>query len=343
MCFKQMSQVLTLEDENRRLKKEVIDWKEAYRVLLSKNKLLQGKILELQADPTKPADKYRSPLINTSKEGLVYRFDRPQSARLDSANIANQNQARVPLTAREATTVQAPRPPPPRLPSARLSRLAAPKQISANPFERPHSARLDSANIANQARVPLSAREATTVQAPRPPPPRLPSARLSRQAAPSAPAAISTSRHQHQPPSAPSAISTSRHQHKPGPPSAPAAISTEAKINYEVVDRVCWADRDRWASAPASMKVAVSCCCAPAAETCCEPAAETCCAPAAETCCAPAAETCCAPAAETCCAPAAETCCAPAAEMLVSLRCCAPAAETELDPLRLPVAQAKPE
>jgi hypothetical protein len=129
-----LSRVLTLEDENRRLRKEVLDLKEEYRALLSKNKLFQAKILELQArllDPSKPADKYRSPLISTPGGGLVYRFERPQSARADSANLANQ--ARVPLSARESTTYQTPRAPAPRVPSARLSRLAAPVQISANP------------------------------------------------------------------------------------------------------------------------------------------------------------------------------------------------------------------
>ena len=131
-----LSRVLTLEEENKKLKNEMFDLKQSYRALVSKNKLFQAKILELQArllNPQKHAEKYRSPFVFHEDGSVVYRFERPQSARVEpsSAPLSSQH-PRDPVSAREMTKLAALRSTVPRLPiSTRLAKQATP--ISANP------------------------------------------------------------------------------------------------------------------------------------------------------------------------------------------------------------------
>ena len=132
-----LSRVITLESENQRLRKEVVELKEAYRAITSKNRLFQAKILELQSrllNPQKNAEKYRSPFVVNEDGSLIYRFERPQSARVESKSATySGNVSGGAISFRESANNPISRSTVPRLPiAARIGR--PPLQISSNPI-----------------------------------------------------------------------------------------------------------------------------------------------------------------------------------------------------------------
>mmetsp|Transcript_25644 Transcript_25644/g.57647 ORF Transcript_25644/g.57647 Transcript_25644/m.57647 type:complete len:181 (-) Transcript_25644:701-1243(-) len=84
--------VVELEDENRKLKNEVAILHSSYQSAQSKNRLLQAKLLELQARldfASKirdcPVSKFRSPFVAGGDGSLSYRFERPATSRPSTA------------------------------------------------------------------------------------------------------------------------------------------------------------------------------------------------------------------------------------------------------------------
>mmetsp|Transcript_41450 Transcript_41450/g.130525 ORF Transcript_41450/g.130525 Transcript_41450/m.130525 type:complete len:311 (+) Transcript_41450:118-1050(+) len=76
--------VVELEDENRKLKNEVAILHSSYQSAQSKNRLLQAKLLELQARldfaskmRNGPVSRFRSPFVTGGNGSLSYRFERP--------------------------------------------------------------------------------------------------------------------------------------------------------------------------------------------------------------------------------------------------------------------------
>jgi hypothetical protein len=173
------SKVFTLESENQRLRKEVSDLKEAYRAITSKNRLFQAKILELQArllNPEKNAERYRSPFIIDEEGNLLYRFDRPQSARVESKSVSLSGPASgAPSSFREPANQPPPRSIVPRLPlSSRLSKPSSAISANATATDRVFNeldriARPSPYAASLQRKLHVSARKPSSGADPRPP------------------------------------------------------------------------------------------------------------------------------------------------------------------------------